>query len=121
MGLESGVSIFSPVFIREKLKMHIEDDAPLSYCYFVSDGNFVKIGKSQSPSERLINLQTGNCNHLYLIYVLPCKTDYDADLCETELHEIYREYHVVGEWFDILSKISPREFCLYCDSLKEYF
>jgi hypothetical protein len=65
--------------------------------YFIRSGKNgpIKIGLG-TPSERLKSLQTGNPEELFLIGVIP-----NGGLKkELELHEMFREYNIRGEWFE---------------------
>lgn len=71
--------------------------------YFISNGTLVKIGRSNNPAKRSVSLQNFTPDRITTLLVL----DYD---CESELHERFAKYRVVGEWFricyDILMFIS---------------
>ena len=41
--------------------------------YFISDGTYTKIGKSNNPVKRIKSLQTSNANELKFIYIFDCK------------------------------------------------
>jgi len=62
--------------------------------YFISTGEFVKIGIANNPKRRLKDLQTANPIKLNLIYTMPG----DENL-EKILHSIFDEYRECGEWF----------------------
>lgn len=70
------------------------------YVYFISDGDYVKIGVATHVNERLRQLQTGNPRKLTLIKVLKSEKPYEL---ENNLHDIFEKYRVNGEWFNILS------------------
>jgi len=67
--------------------------------YFISDGDYIKIGMSNSPFNRLNALNTASPHHLELINVF----DGDSKL-EFRLHRLFKEYRVNGEWFDLPKK-----------------
>lgn len=64
--------------------------------YLVSDGEFIKIGKSVNPHRRLKQLQTGSNEKLFLIatYDIP-------DYMEKRLHHLLRRFksRLKSEWF----------------------
>jgi hypothetical protein len=69
--------------------------------YFVADGiGHVKIGVATSVESRLAGLQGANALPLTLLAYTPG----GADL-ERELHQRFREHHVRGEWFRLVSEI----------------
>lgn len=55
---------------------------------------YVKVGRSEEPEKRLLQLQTGSSTPLRLILIA---TGQGAR--EKELHRQLKRYHVVGEWF----------------------
>ncbi len=57
------------------------------------DGSF-KIGRSDDPSFRLKQLQTGNPYNLKLILIIE-----NCGHMERELHERLSKYRLKGEWF----------------------
>lgn len=81
-----------------------------AYVYFVSDGQFVKIGVAQDPQKRLASLQTGNPRELEIINLIPAKSKEDALVIEGTLHEAYCSFKKAGEWFDILYYINRDAF-----------
>ena len=93
-----------------------------SYVYFISDGEFIKIGVAESIEKRLKQIQTGNPRNLNVLFSIPCRAagytyceytrkDYALDL-ERFLHQGFGEYHVQGEWFkiDLLKRINLEEW-----------
>lgn len=64
--------------------------------YFISDGEFVKIGYSANPDGRLGEIQTGSPKLLTLIATMPGDTE-----LEQAFHYRFAEYRTVGEWFQI--------------------
>jgi len=76
------------------------------YVYFISDGNAVKIGTSDDPIRRLRDLQTGNPRLLDLLGISRLQT-------ESEFHEIFKDYHLRGEWYELNKKILD-----YCENLE---
>jgi hypothetical protein len=63
--------------------------------YFITDGQYIKIGYTErSVEERLREMQTGNANELH------CLGWYKAlPYHEDELHHLFRHFYVRGEWF----------------------
>ena len=63
--------------------------------YFITDGEFIKIGKANDPIERMRTMQTGNARKLKM---LGYYEDYDEEL-EGYMHKIFAKDRVRGEWF----------------------
>lgn len=64
------------------------------YTYFIGNGEFIKIGVSVDPWNRLASLQTAHYDDLTLLAVMPGGTD-----LESGLHRAFSEYSKRGEWF----------------------
>ena len=71
-----------------------------SYLYFIKMGNqnLVKIGISQTPKQRLKELQTANPFKLYIINTLQVN---NARELERKFHKIYDGFRMKGEWFKL--------------------
>ena len=63
--------------------------------YFITDGEFIKIGKANDPMERMRTMQTGNARELKM---LGYYEDYDEEL-EGYMHKRFSHDRVRGEWF----------------------
>ncbi len=71
--------------------------------YFIGSTELgaVKIGKSNNPKKRLIELQTGNSHKLTLFAVIE---DVSPDY-EKELHELMDHIRLNGEWFKLTDEL----------------
>jgi len=69
-------------------------DQPKSFVYFALAGNKVKIGVSKDPRGRLGSIKTGSAAKVRIYYVTPGDRSK-----ERELHDLFSEYRVNGEWF----------------------
>jgi hypothetical protein len=77
--------------------------------YFISDGEFIKIGRSDDyPIGRIGSLQTANARDLKLLAVIP-----GADR-ECHLHRLFSAHHVRREWFR-----SCREILDYIEAIPQ--
>lgn len=106
-------SIFKPYFILNTYGPKLVTEEPLepaAYVYFITDGEFVKIGFATDPYRRLRGIQTGNPHECKIMWSIPFKTEQDAHEAEKDLHWIYATYRRAGEWFDILDKLDNRRF-----------
>ena len=77
-------------------------EGDLKLVYFISDGTAIKIGISNNPNKRLLELQTGNPNELKLIGT-------SHILVENDLHELFIHRKLRNEWFELCDEIM--EFC----------
>jgi len=78
----------------------------VDYLYFISDGEYLKIGKTKHPKKRLANLQVGNPRELKIIGCFEVTDAIEENLCEhpeTFFHTLLKDYRESGEWFDITS------------------
>jgi hypothetical protein len=74
--------------------LEIHADADDQCVYFITDGEFIKIGVAVDPQKRLNGLQTGNPRQLRLLGTVPGGTS-----LERGLHACFQARHVHGEWF----------------------
>lgn len=65
-----------------------------SYVYFLHAGEFIKIGFSAKPHERISTLQTGSPHKLQLVLVIEGGKEK-----ESELHGRFNKWRYHGEWF----------------------
>lgn len=69
------------------------------YVYFISNGQYCKIGHAVDIKKRLDTLQCGSPYKLKVVKTLK-STDYIN--LEVQLHNLFSKYKVLGEWYDIL-------------------
>lgn len=79
-----------------------------------NDGRY-KIGISNTPKKRILQLQTGNSDELELIESYPSE---NASKIEAALHRQYSHTKLNGEWFD-LSIIEEGLFIKRCKTIDE--
>lgn len=94
-------SIARTDFLEDRFEESIDHINPKAYVYFITDGQYIKIGKATDIKSRLDSMQTGNAKKLTLMYAVPLKSDRAATEVEGYLHLVYRFYRVRGEWFNI--------------------
>ena len=85
----------------EALKnFEIPEDLPDMYIYVIQEevSKAFKIGISKNPQVRLKQLQTGNSSKLSLIYTTKAESRFKDEL---ELHKLFEEYKLQGEWFQL--------------------
>lgn len=82
------------------------------YIIGMENSNAVKIGVASNPESRLRQLQSGNPYRLQLIQTFKA-----TEAKERFLHARFREYKLIGEWFDF-GKQNPIE--LVTDGLVNY-
>lgn len=72
-----------------------------SYVYFIIDGHgHIKIGKADDTYKRLNELQTGNPYKLSILLTVMMTSVNDAFSLEQELHQLFKDYRLEGEWFE---------------------
>jgi hypothetical protein len=95
----------------------------MSWVYFISNGEHVKIGVAENPFSRLKRLQTASAAQLTLEAFVPGVAE-----DERRLHKRFERYRVHGEWFertgsldDVISaaKVLVREFPTWNDPSSE--
>ena len=67
-----------------------------TYVYLISDGTFIKIGRSATPERRLRALQSANARKLTLI-----ASHRAPRHVEGLLHDLFKGANVRGEWFEL--------------------
>lgn len=72
--------------------------------YFITDGEYVKIGISNSLSLRISHLQIGNPRELKPLHIIPVSDLKEALALEKDLHNYFSKKKVRGEWFSISEK-----------------
>lgn len=86
------------------------------FVYFITDGEFIKIGISKSIQERLLNLQTSNAKPLFLLRSIECDSSKYASNLERALHKHFQESRLCGEWF----RLNWQEIEPTLDSIKPF-
>ena len=80
------------------------------YIYFVTDGEYVKIGKAMNPCARIMDLQIANARELTILALIPfCAYDSDITTVEKAFHRYFSDKHIRGEWFNVLDEIKSSE------------
>lgn len=84
------------------------------FVYFITDGEYVKIGKGL-PFNRMKSCQTGNPRRLKILFTIPVGEEAKGGEywwratpgkpAEEALHQMFKHYHILGEWFDILDRV----------------
>lgn len=70
------------------------------YVYFITDGEFIKIGISVNPWKRLSSIQTGHPKKLRIAAIFKGGREE-----EFQLHGRFAEYRAHGEWFNFCGAI----------------
>lgn len=82
----------------------IETYKVMNCVYFVTDGEFVKIGIAKLFAKRLGGLQTGSPREIKPLCVCMFDDYIWAQKYEKLLHDYFTDKHVRGEWFKIDEK-----------------
>ena len=72
-----------------------------STVYFISDGDCIKIGKSDNVERRLKEFQTGNSKKLSVVRTIPCKSPKEAYDLEFFFHKMFKPFKQNGEWYKL--------------------
>jgi hypothetical protein len=74
------------------------------YVYFIANEGrgVVKIGESGNVQKRLASMQTGHCDDLKIIGIIPAAFPLRL---EGELHAKFHKDHIRGEWFALSDEI----------------
>lgn len=90
------------------------------FVYFITDGEFIKIGISNNIQKRINSIQTGNPKRLELLRSIECTFESHAINLEKLLHRALSEHRVKGEWFAISQeKINQLPLLLYLAESRE--
>ena len=85
---------------KEEIRLHKKHKSLKheEFVYFISDGEFVKIGKANNVLRRMSELQTGNARKLVLLMSIKVSDSFKA---ENKLHKLFERSNVNNEWFNI--------------------
>jgi hypothetical protein len=75
-----------------------------SNVYFISDGQFIKIGKANNVEKRMKELQIGNPHKLKILKIIKCSNEHSAYELERFFHSILHSVNKSGEWFHLSMK-----------------
>jgi hypothetical protein len=95
------VGLFSEKWYEETtLELMKVENKTRGYVYFIGTyrGSDIKIGMSSNLTSRLKNLKSGFSDGLILLGFIFCD---DFKKKETEMHSLFQERNVTGEWFNI--------------------
>lgn len=98
----------NPYFID--LIVENETENPKCFVYFITDGEYVKIGVAQNVKSRLREIQTGNPKPLKVLYTHGVSDEKKAFYLESKLHAEYRDFRKTGEWFRIYDYLNVNNF-----------
>ena len=68
----------------------------LAYIYLIRCGRYVKIGVSDDPAKRVMEMQVGSPHKLRLVVSWPSLAPHKE---EKRIHRLLDQYHHRGEWF----------------------
>lgn len=102
------LDIWKPYFMEKFCQdngIEIMSDNAGAYVYFMSDGQYLKIGKAKDYKKRLSHIQIANARTIKIQYLIPVKDETCAFKIEGFLHRAYMSYQMNGEWYDIMGKL----------------
>lgn len=86
----------------------------IGYVYIVESMGLHKIGKSNDPRRRIIELNQTNCSEINKVGCFKVK---NATTTEKMIHKKYKQYKHHGEWFKLtISQVE--EIIIFCKSRK---
>jgi hypothetical protein len=91
----------------------------MSVVYFISDGEYIKIGQSSNLLSRLSSLQCANPRELTVLHTIECDDSAYISKLETKLHKHFKEYRVAGEWFSLDWQTAYSEIVAIHSGLKD--
>lgn len=91
----------SPLQLPNELNKYVDPIAPKCFVYFISEGEYTKIGFARDIEKRLKDLQVANPRKLWIVSFVPCLTEYHARKIEKFLHHSLKFHRVHGEWFKL--------------------
>lgn len=71
------------------------------FVYFISDGEYTKIGIANNVGQRLYSLQTANARKLSLVHSIELPDASYAQFLEQRLHKHFVDKRAIGEWFKL--------------------
>lgn len=80
--------------------------------YLIKAGENYKIGISTDINRRIQGLQTAS--PFKVICVAYYKTEESARKVESQLHTLFKQYRLEGEWFDFKGKFTQEAFDTIC-------
>lgn len=90
---------------KEEAEMALDGEEWGSYVYFCTDGEFVKIGKSDCPERRIKHLQTGHPKKLYLMKSILTDSPKEAYNLERFFHDLLSDVQAEGEWYHLTQNL----------------
>lgn len=93
---------FNVLFALRDIPIELVDrNVARSFVYWISDGEYTKIGKANSISKRIKQLQTGQARELYIERAFGCKSEQDSIKLESYFHKELKRFQIRNEWFAI--------------------
>ena len=116
-------SLISPKYLKVKNIKRFRESSikrvvieSIEYCtYFLTDGEYIKIGVAASLPNRIRQLQTANARRIKALYIIPSENQREAMRIEKALHKYFRGKNLMGEWFNI----SINEIKTGCNAIQE--
>lgn len=90
---------------RRRRKAKKARAAAVSYVYVAHSADWFKVGKSNNPEARIVNLQTASPHRVKLVTKYKFETGKMAEQAEAAVHQALRKYRGRGEWFNCDFKV----------------
>ena len=88
--------------MNNELSATHDSKEPFYRVYFLTDGEYVKIGYARNVNSRINTLQTGMHRDLERLFTYPCYDKESAIKLEQYAHRLFSKHHINREWYDIL-------------------
>jgi hypothetical protein len=92
----------------------------MALVYFISDGEYIKIGVTDALGSRLATLQNANARPLVVVHLIDCDTYTYATALEKALHLHFKDYRALGEWFKLDWGVVSAEIETIVDTIDGY-
>lgn len=100
--MKSYTNLISPRYLTNSFYDYVKDIDEIKDCvYFISDGDFVKIGKTNDIKKRIKTLKTANPRELKIICLINCKNSLESNILESKIHKYFEKKNVSWEWYRI--------------------
>lgn len=115
--------------VNRLIQTNFLENKNMGYIYIIKNENYIKIGQTLNPSNRIKQLSDSNSGGSKIEKICVCGPMYIYNTIEKIMHNHFRDTRVEGEWFDtdyeeakqvLMDYVVSVEFT-NCDSLRKNF